>query len=96
MSRKKQFSEWVAEVSRNTPTSKTINSELSRASQLPNRQDIKVCVNLLRFFFWSYFSYYPLKEAYWYPLGFRVPDHPALEGSLQRALRAAWANILER
>ena len=36
-----KFSEWVAEVSRNTPTSKTINSELSRASQLPHRKKIK-------------------------------------------------------
>ena len=36
--RKKEFSEWVAEVSRITPTSNTINSELSRASHLPYRQ----------------------------------------------------------
>ena len=36
--RKKKFSEWVAEVSRITPTSNTINSELSRASHLPYRQ----------------------------------------------------------
>ena len=31
----KLFSEWVANVSRNTPTSKTTHSELSRASHLP-------------------------------------------------------------
>ena len=47
--RKKKFSEWVARVSRNTPTSKTINSELSRASQVPYRS-----------IFFAYFPYYSL------------------------------------
>ena len=57
--RKKKFSEWVAEVSRITPTSKTTHSELSRASQVPYRQN-KMFGNVRVFSLLTPHSYRPL------------------------------------